>query len=141
MRTVAEIEAARAARRASLAEAAQAQLAVDLEALDAAEIEHGDNRITRLNVPFSPGLPTLVALRTPNTNETKRYRAMCKPKGDRPADTVTAAEQLGSSVTVYPDPKSDLFTALCTALPGLLAQIGLQAAKLAVGEEEAQGKG
>lgn len=140
-RSVDEIELARADRKAALEAKRQEQLAIDLEALDAIEIEQGDSNVTRINLPFTPGLQTLVAVRTPTPAETKRYRFRCKSKHekDKP-DLVGASEELAAEVCLYPKkgPERD---ALFAARPGLAVQVALIATKLAIGEEETEGKG
>ena len=134
------IEARRAARKAARAAEARAQLAADLEALDALEEAHGDSNLKRLDVPFTPGLPTLCVVRTPRPVEIKRYRDQVKPRGpgDVP-DLTKAAEAVCAVALVYP--AADVFVKMCEARPGLAAQLGSVALSLALGAEAAEGKG
>ncbi len=90
-----DIESRRAARKADLETARLVQLAIDLEALDAAEIQYGDSNIGRLDIPFTPDLPTICLVRTPNPAEMKRYRFMTTPQHDKDRpDLQKAAEAL-----------------------------------------------
>lgn len=136
---LAEIERRRAERKAKLDAERDEQRAIDLEALEALEAEHGESNVVTLDVPFSPGLPTMVAARCPKPAEVKRYRATVKPdsKG-RPGDTVAAAEQLAAVARIYP--ADDLYAQLCEARPGVHAQLGATALGLAVGKASDEGK-
>lgn len=134
------IEAKRNARKAETDAAADDQRATDLEAIDALETEHGDSNVAVLRVPFTAGLPTLVAVRCPAPVELKRFRALVKPPKDgKPVDYVPPTEQLASTCLVYPD--KETFAKLCEARPGLHMQLGTSALKLGTAEEDAQGKG
>lgn len=138
--SIEDIQARRAARKAELAKQCEAQRAVDLAALDAAEVEHGDSNIAYVNVPFTPGLPTLAVVRTPSDPEQKRYRDTVKPKklDGTFGDTTQAAKQLARAALVYPDP--DVYAAQCAARPGLPTQLGLAALKLADAQEAEESK-
>ena len=141
MSTIEEIEKRRAERKAKLQEQADAQRALDMQALDEAEIEHGDTSVCHIDVPYTPGLPTMVIGRMPKAVELKAYRAKMKVTPGETLDLAgnnDAASLLGDMVRVYP-PKPepgalDLFAAMCTARPDLKAQLGLPAAKLASGK-------
>lgn len=136
-----EIEARRAARKSQSAKDAEVEKCVDLEAIDALETEHGDSNIKVIHVPYSAGLPTCVAVRTPKPIEAKRYRDRVKPRPDSKAapDYVAAAEELADICLVYPN--AERFKALCEARPGLATQVGLKALELSTGVDEAEGKG
>jgi hypothetical protein len=135
-----EVEKRRAERKAKVEAERNEQRAVDLEAIEALEIQHGDSSICMLEVPYTPGLPNLVAARCPNDAEVKRYRASVKPdKQGRPGNAVAAAEQLAALVRVYPD--DEAYAAICAARPGIHAQLGATALGLAVGKAEDEGKG
>jgi hypothetical protein len=133
------IEARRAERKAALDVQRKAQRVIDLAALDALEVEHGDSNVATVDVPYSPGLPTLAAVRCPKPPEVKRYRSRVKPdsKG-RPGDPVAAAEELAAVCVVYPDP--DAYAALCEARPGIHVQLGVAAIQLAAGRADDAGK-
>jgi hypothetical protein len=135
------IEAQRAERKAKLAKQAEAQRAVDLVKIDALEVEHGDSNIKVIEVPFTPGLVTLAAVRAPSPPEVKRYRSRVKPnaKTGEPGDAVAAAEELASVCRVYPG--EDEYAALLEARPGLHVQLGVAAIQLAAGRAEDAGKG
>lgn len=134
-----EIEARRAARKAALAEQEDTQRAEDLEALDALEVEHGDSNIAHVDVAFTPGLPTLAAVKAPSRNVIKRYRDRVKPrKNGQAGDPTEAAIELCGACRVYPD--AEVFAQMLEARPGLDSQLGLLALRLAVGVEEEKGK-
>ena len=131
------IEARRAARKAELAKQRQVQLAIDLEAIDAIEVELGDSAVAILDVPYSPGLPAVLAVRCPRSSELKRYQHRLKGKDP---DTAAAAEEIGAVCIVYP-PAGELRTALLDARPGLTVQAGTSALGLATGKARDEGKG
>lgn len=138
------IERKRAEQRAAATAGAEDQEATDLEAIVELEAQHGFNNVAVLELPYlGEGLPVRVAVRAPTAAEFKRYRAKCVPMKDGrnneiPGDPFAAAEQLAATCFVYP--ARDVLDTLCAARPGLLVQLGVQAAKLASAEEERQGK-
>ncbi len=133
-------ERKRAERKAKLKEQEDAQRARDLEVVDALEEEHGDSKIAVLNVPYTPGLPTLVAARLPTDPEIKRYRYRCKDKGPKePGDAIGAAEELSAKTRVYPD--DETYAKICAERHGVPLQLGIISANLAIGKAEAEGKG
>ncbi len=134
-------EAKRNARKAAHRALSDARKAIDVDAIDALEIEHGEENVGVLWVPYlSDDLPMAVAVRTPSKNEIKRYRAMIKPKknGDMP-DLAPHVEQVGTSCLVYP--AKEVFEALLEKRPGLLIQLGNVALTLSTGREQEEGKG
>ncbi len=135
-----EIQARRNARKEELDKVEDVQAAIDLEAIDALEVEHGDNNIAVIVVPFTPGSVTRVAARTPKPEEIKRYRFRTKPKklGDMP-NTIEAAAELCAVCRVYPN--DEQWARVLSERPGLDTQLGQMAVKLAVGSEEEEGKG
>lgn len=144
MATVEEIQKRRAERKAGLEADRQAQLAKDLEAIDACEVAHGDTNVAAIEFHFVPGLPCMAAVRTPDPDEIARYRTKMKPKVDRkgniiPADANEAAAQLGRSCLIYPD--AETFARVLEARPGIEVPLGQAAAGLASASEEEQGKG
>jgi hypothetical protein len=134
------LEDRRNARKAAEQQAYETRLVEDLEKIDELEIEHGDSNVAVVRVPYTPGLPAAVAARCPKPAEIKRMRAQLKPKHekDRP-DQEAAVEQVARGCLIYPDVET--FAALCIARPGLSTQLGKEAIKLAVGNEESEGKG
>ncbi len=140
-------EAKREARKAKASAAHDAQLATDLDAIDALEELHGDSNVAvvRLDVRgYVPGLPAAVAARCPKPGELKRFRDQTKPQKDGrnrdvQPDHIAAVELVAESCLVYPD--AEVFAKLCAARPGLAAQLGKEAVGLAVGREESEGKG
>lgn len=141
-------EAKRDARKAKAQAAADAQKAIDLDAVSDIEDELGDASTKAIHLPHKTGLVTIVLVRCPDKSEIKRYRGMIKPdKKGRPGDAAEAHELIGASCRVYPpdddgtEGDSAAFDKLCEAFPGLLGQSGMQAVALSVGEEEKEGKG
>lgn len=140
MSDLAEIEAKRAARKAELQAARDAQKAIDLEAIDALEVEHGDSNIATLEIPFSPDLPVMLAVRTPKPAELKRYRDRVKAKKDgTPGDPLMAAQEIAAVCIVYPS--KDVYAAVLEKRNGIDAQLGVLAVGLCAGKAEAEGKG
>lgn len=135
MTDVDDIQARRAERRAKAEAERQAQYAADLAALDALEEKHGVTNIAHIEVPFTPGFPTLIVARTPAPSELKRYRDRTRrnPDGGAAPDTGKAAEELATVCLVYPE--REQFAGLLAARPGIGAQLGLAAIGLAVGDE------
>lgn len=142
---VAEANARRVARREVAAKAELERLAIDLEAIDALEAEHGHERIKVLSVAYhTPDLPVRVAVRTPDQPEMDRYRATVRDRGEpgsrgfRKGDVIKAHEDLAAVTLVYPDEPT--FALLCALKPALKGQVGGAAALLATADEEEQGK-
>lgn len=137
---LARIEAKRAARKANLDAQREEQLATDLEAIDLLEEQYGDSNIRTLEVPFTPGLPVLCAVRTPDPAYIKRHRETLKPKRNakEDPDAMAAAIVLGAVARVYPD--AEVYAKLLEARPGIDVQLGLLAAKLVAGKIEETGK-
>lgn len=134
------VEERRAKRKAEAAEAAKVQREKDLEAIDALEVDHGDSNIDVVEIPHTPGLPVLLAVRTPTEVEMKRYRATVKPGRDgAPGDSLKATSDLAAVCVVYPD--KDLYKKVLAARPGVDASVGLAAVKLCMGKAESEGKG
>jgi hypothetical protein len=140
MSDVSEIQARRDARKAAAKEEHEAQLALDLEAVDALEAERGDTNVAVVSIPHTSGLPTLFAVRTPSPAETKRYRARVKPgKEGEPGDYEGAAAEIGAVCLAYPE--REVYEQMVAARPGITTQAGLAALKLASGHAESEGKG
>ena len=137
MSTIEEIEARRAERREKNAQLCEAQRAIDLEAIDALEVQYGDSNIRVVEVPFTPGLPVLTAVRCPRPIEVKRYRATVAP--DHRANAAKAAEDLGAICLVYPI--GDLKDQLIEARPGLLVGLGIESLGMSTGRAQDEGKG
>lgn len=123
-------------RKAARAKAQAEQREIDMAALDALEIEHGDANVGYVEVPFEkPGQPTIVVFRVAKEVELKRFRA--RLKADAKAG-VEAAEEVASLVLLYPE--KDAYDAILVKRSGVHAQIGGGAIKLAVGKEVEAGK-
>ncbi len=139
-------EAARAERKAGVEKARKTQRILDIRAVNELEELHGDSNIAVVNVPFTPGLPTLVALRTPTEVEMKRFKFRMKAKSKGGADptvdtedAISGAEELALKCLVYPD--KETFEKVLEARPGVLMQCGSAALALSQGSAEAKGKG
>lgn len=139
-------ERARAARKAELAKARDAQRLIDLGAIEEIEIALGDSNVFVIDIPYTPGLPTCIACRTPTDPELKRYRHRVtsgaakneEGKSSDPLAGVKAAEELADVVRVYP-PDAD-YAEIRKARPGVHLQLGTSAVSLAVGRKEQEGK-
>lgn len=139
MSSIEEIEKRRADRKAALQAQADEQRLVDMQALDDAEILHGDTNVCHVDVPFTAGLPTMAVARLPKGIELKRYRTRLKIDGQRVDLSAAndAAAELGRAVCVYPD--ADTFAKMCEARPDLASQLGSRATKLAQGKAADEG--
>lgn len=139
MATEDEIQARRSARKAAQRDEQQAQRCLDLEALDALEQEHGDTSVKAIEIPYTPGLPTMVICKAAYAIALQRYRDSVKAQGDgRTPDYVKAGEQLASLCVVYPD--ADTYAKVREARPGVHLQLGMAALELATGRAQAEGK-
>lgn len=136
--TVADLENKRAARKEALAKDREVQYALDLEALDGFEIEHGDSNVSTVRVPFTPGLPTMAICRCPKPVEMKRYRSRIKSKKGVDGDPMLASEELAAVCRIYPD--DETYNKMCEARPGLHVQLGTMAANLSMGSAEDDAK-
>ena len=133
MATIEEIQARREARKAELAEKRRAQLAIDLEALDAAEQEHGDERVKCVDLEgWEPGLPTMVILRMPLPIEYKRFVDTIKK------DPLDAGRKLGEVCRIYPDDAA--FVKIKERAPGFVDTIANASIKLGNARRSEQGK-
>ena len=140
----------REAKRAKEREAYEKQRLADLDALESFEELHGSTSVGYVNVDHSPGLPTMVIVRTPNALEIKRYRShlLADPTGRKgPPDAFKAAAELASVQGVNGDnpmilyPAPDVYAKILEKRPGIHEQVGGKAAHLALGREAAEGKG
>lgn len=139
-----QVEARREARKDAARKAAENALAVDLEAIDAIEAQLGDTNVATVRVGYTPGLPAACAVRCPLSKELKWFRDQVKTKKDGrnrevEPDQAAACEALASKCLVYPTDAA-VYARLCEARPGLAAQLGKEAVKLAVGAEESESK-
>lgn len=132
MTSLQDIEARREARKAQLESARSEQIAVDLEAIDALEVEHGDSNIAEVEIPFTAGLPVKLAVRTPKPVELKRYRDRLRKNKDQQLE---AAQELAAVTWVYPSDK-EVQKAVLEARPGVDGQLGVTALQLALGKTE-----
>lgn len=134
--------AQREERKQATRDAWSLQKVKDLDIIEEIESRLGDTNVSILDVEYTAGLPACCACRTPTEVEMKRYRHSAKPKRqDEPLTThaATAAEELAAVVLVFPEPA--VFAEMCAARPGIKAQLGTLALRLATGRAEAEGKG
>lgn len=138
--SAADVQARRDARRAEYEAARDAQLAIDLEAIDALEQSEGYANIAAVDVKnWEPGFPAKLAVRAPDEKQYKRFRETAADKKDgRKGDAVQATQQLAAVCVAYPD--KDTYQALLKVRPGIDLALGNLAAKLAGAEEESKGK-
>ncbi len=134
------IEARRAARKATGDKERKEQLAKDLEALDALEVQHGDGRVARLTVQFfTPGLPTMVIVSTPSDGHFTRYRQQIRKAGQNVEAKGAAADMLASVCVAYPD--EDTYNRMRKVYPAIHDSVYIQAAQLGQARTEDEGKG
>lgn len=134
------VRARRAEREAEETRLRDAQLAVDLTAIDELEATHGASNVKVIVLPYTKGLPAAAAVRTPKPAEVKRYRDRVKPdrKGN-PPDYAEHGAELAAVCLLYPD--KETYAKLCEARSGLPVQLGTAALELATGAESEAGKG
>jgi hypothetical protein len=129
-------ELARAARRTRAKEAADAQRALDLEAIGELEDRYGINSLSVLWVEHVPGLPTAIVIKRPEPVYVKRYQDRMNAKvPDQPA----ALRELAAVTIIHPDKAT--FEKLLGTFPALDLQAGYQAIELIAAHTDAQGKG
>lgn len=134
-KTIAEIEARRAARQSTIAKAREEQYAKDLERVDELEVEYGDDRITVLKTPsFVAGLPTVVAVKTPAPSVFKRYRQMVRKAGQKYEAIGEARDMMAAECVAYPD--KETYERMKESWPSIHDNVGTEAARLG----EAEGK-
>lgn len=143
MSTIQEIEERRAARKAELAAKKAAQAATDLEALDALEVEHGDDSVAAIEVGrYVENLPTMAVIRAPSAAEYKRFSDQIAKsvQKDNAQQRREAAAMLAASIVVYPA-DAGARASLFDAFPGLVNSIVIEATKLVEGKAREEGKG
>lgn len=138
------LERRRAERAAALQVEKTAQLAKDLEALDALEEEIGQERVARLDIDgWKPGFPTFVVVRAPTgttPNLYKRYSDKVRSaKGDH-GKIGAALDELGIASIVYPvDAKAR--AEVLAEFGGVAVSAGRRAVKFVEAEAEDEKKG
>lgn len=130
------IEALRAERKARVEVEKTKQRAIDLRALNSAEEEYGDEMVAFLELPYTPGLPGMVIVKCPLPDALKVFRARLREKSP---DATKAAAELARRCMVYPD--AEVFKELLEKRPGIDAQAGLHASRLAIAREKTEGEG
>lgn len=140
MPDVTEIENRRAERKAAAAKAREEQYAKDLEAIDAMEIESGEELATLKVANYKPGLPSLVGVKAPSEAYYKRFAQMIRKSGQNLEARAHAQDLLADSCWVYPK-DDDQRKAMKEAFPGVLVSIAVKAAELAELNADEEGKG
>lgn len=140
MPDVTEIESRRAARKAAAAQAREEQYAKDLEAIDALEVESGEDIATLKVSQFKPGLPSLVGVKAPTEAYYKRFAQMIRKSGQNLEARAHAQDMLAESCWAYPN-DADQRKAMKEAFPGVLVSIAVKAAELAELNADEEGKG
>lgn len=133
------VERKRRERKAALKEQYDAQRAIDLAALDGAEVEHGDANVTAVDVPFEPGRVTLAIVKCPREAVLKRFRA--RTQEDQKANAIPASEEVADTSGIVLYPTGAELAALYAARPALKVQLGAAAMSLTAGKAQAEGKG
>lgn len=137
---LAEREAARDERKAELAEKRAEQKLLDLDAIEALELERGDSNVAVEEVLYTPGLPVLCAARCPTETEIKRYQqSLRKGRDGEEPDPIKAGQEVGAACRIYPD--DETWSKLLKARPGVLMALGLAALRLAGAVRREAGKG
>ncbi len=132
MANIEEVEAKRAELRAASLAAKNTQKLVDLEAILALEVEHGEDIATLEANRFVPGQPVVVGVKAPSADYYKRYQQKVRRAGvAKNSDALGAAgDELAKSCWVYPS-EPEAQKAMLDAFPGLLASIFLRVTSLA----------
>jgi hypothetical protein len=137
---VAAVKARRAARDTSNAKARTAQEAVDLEAIEKLEEEHGYTLNVEHQVSqFVPGHPVIVGIRPPTEVEYKRFFSQINRSGGQGDAKVAAQMMLAQVCWAYPE-DPDSRKAMLGANAALLASVGNIANKLAELKQDEAGK-
>jgi hypothetical protein len=135
------IEEKRAALQAKVASAEDEQLAIDLEAIF--ELEQ-TQRVGLVKMAFvEAGTPVRAAVRAARPAEVKRFRARVKSDKHGKIDAQAAndaANELGITCQLYPEPKSEADERMRETHAQADAALGLLALKLAGAEEVEEGK-
>ena len=137
----AAIEAKRALRKAGVEADRKAQYAIDLAALDEAEVQYGDDSVAALPVRgFVRGQPTMMIVRSPGgTPFYNRYKSMVRAAGKNVQAIGAAQEMLGGACIVYPAEAAQ--EAFFAAFPGATISAGICAMKFVELSEEDEKKG
>lgn len=127
-------------RDAEIDEARAEQMLVDLEAIEALKTELGHSNVATEEIPFTPGLPVLVAVRCPTPLEIKRFQGRMKkgPDGEDP-DSIAAGQEMGAACRKYPD--DETWAKVLKARPGVVVALGVAALRLAGAVRKNAGKG
>lgn len=136
----AEIQRRREERKKDLEAKREEQYLIDLAALEAAEMKHGDSCVKVVLFEFIPGLPTFAIVQTPDRMLMKRFHTRLKPSKNQQAGAaaVDAAEELAPEIVVYPN--SETVSKMQEARPGFLLACGNAGIALAESRDAVEGK-
>ena len=107
----------------------------DLDAIEKLREELGRSNVAVVEVPFTPGLPVLVAARCASDAEVKRYQDRLR---EEKPDLAGAAREVGALCRKYPD--AETWAKLIAARPIVSVQVGTAALNLAAGKIRTAGK-
>jgi len=118
------------------AEARAEQELADLEEIEKLRAELGRSNVALVEVPFTPGLPVLVAARCATPAEVKKFQDRLR---EEKPDHAAAAKEVGALCRKYPD--AEAWAKLIAARPIVAVQVGTAALNLASGKLREAGKG
>jgi hypothetical protein len=135
--SIEEIEERRAKRKDAIAKARAEQYEKDLIEVDKLEQELGDDKVRMLHTPsYSPGLPTVVLVKTPATSAFNRFRQMVR-KANQKTEMIGAAKDLLASTCVAYPPDDAIYKRMCEEWPSLHDVVGVEAIELGQAEGKA----
>lgn len=144
------VEERRAKRKAALAADRAAQYQIDLAALDALEVEHGDGCVASLETnTYVKGQPTMMVVKSPGggTPFYTRYLSQVRLAGKNAQAIGAAQAMLGESCIVYPpagepgSPEDAARKSFFAAFPGATLSAGIRAVKFVELDAEEEKKG
>lgn len=142
---IAAIEKRRAERAVANEAARKEQFAIDMEALDGLEEQHGHERVFRVVLDgwqAGHGAATLVAYRLPLSSEAvvKRFLQQANATNPNAQQRVEASDALAKACIVYPEHGSDAYRATFEISPGLYHAIAKQIFDRVSGRAQEEGK-
>lgn len=133
-----------AQRESDSAEKLKEQRAADWRAVKILKLKHGPENIRVLELPrFIPGLPSLVALRTPTDAEHRRLVSQAKSAGEDQEMLKEANLVYGRTTWVYPakEDEASRKKLVESFTDSLVNAIANEAVKLVGARAKAEGKG
>lgn len=133
-----EIRARRAARELATGVLHEDQECIDLEAIDAIEVERGEALVVTRVTRWQPGVVALVAHRCPTSPEFKRFQDMAKGVGGKPGDPLGATNLIADCCLEYPS--KDEYVKALAVCPGVHVSAGTAAIVKVSGRVEVESK-